>query len=465
MLPMQLAMILAVGAQVRYVRTRRPRHLVTLGLSVALGLVFFEKALLVVALVFLLTVCLYAPGGPVRAVLTAIRRWWPAWLVLTGVSLAFLALYLTRSTSSLRRPASADEVGTFLTQFFGHTLVPGLVGGPWAWLGAGDGAPITATGEATRWISWFVVAGFIGFTVWMRGTVAARAWSLLLLYALLVAGLLGATRLGSVFSGVAGAVPRYLADVVVVAAISAGVALCGLRDGAEPASPPGPRRAALVADRPVFAAVLSGVLVLLLASAAVSGHRFGEDWAEKEGRDYLATARADLAAAPSGTVFMDQPVPEVVVGPLSAPDNMQSRFFAPLDDDPVFVTRARDLALFDDAGHIRPAWVDGVAATPGPEPGCGYKATSGPVRIPLAATVQEFWHVARIAYLSDRDTAAAFRIGTGEFVPFDVHRGLNAAFLLVRGGGSTAQLGVTGPAATICTDEVVVGRLVPAPAG
>jgi hypothetical protein len=386
--------------------------------------------------------------------------------VLTGVSVAFLALYLSQATSSLRRPASVTEVGTFLTQFFGHSLVPGLVGGPWAWLGAGDGAPIVATGETARWISWTVAAVFITFTVWVRPKIAARAWLLLLLYALLVAGLLGATRLGSVFSGVAGAVPRYIADVVVVAAICVGVALCGLRREPAPAPEASDRPTSLATSRrSAFAIALTAGLVMLIASSAVSGQRFGDDWADKAGRDYLATARADLAAAPAGTVFMDQPVPEIVVGPLSAPYNLQSRFFAPLDADPVFVTRARDLSVFDDAGHIRPAWVDGVRAAPGPAPGCGYKVTSSPVRIPLAAGVQSFWHVTRIAYLSDQDTAATFRVGSGEVVKFDIHRGLNAAFLLVRGGGATVEIAITGPAATICTDEVAVGRLVPAPAG
>jgi hypothetical protein len=406
---------------------------------------------------------------------TAIRRWWPAWLVLTASSLAFLALYLAVSTSSLRRPASVAEVGTFFTQLFGHTLVPGLVGGPWHWLGAGDGAPITAPGDLARYASWLVVAGFIGCTVWLRRWIAARAWLLLLLYALLVAGLLGATRLGSVFSGVAGAVPRYIADVVVVAAICVGVALCGLRrEEANPqdatreeAAPRAadPRRSTFTSRRPALAAVLGVGLVLLLASSAVSGQRFGDDWAGKAGREYLANARADLAAAPAGTVFMDQPVPEVVVGSLSAPDNLQSRFFAPLDDDPAFVTQARDLSVFDDKGHIRPAWVDGVAAAPGPASGCGYKVTSGPVRIPLAAQVEDFWHVVRIAYLSDRATTATFRIGAGEPVTFEVHRGLNAVFLLVRGGGTAAELAVTGTAATICSNEITVGKLVPAPVG
>ncbi len=103
MLPMQIAMVLAVSAQVSYVQTGRKRHLVTLALSVLLGLVFFEKAILVVALVFLLTAALYADGGFFRTIWTTIRRWWPSWLLLTALSLGFLAAYLSNSESSLRR--------------------------------------------------------------------------------------------------------------------------------------------------------------------------------------------------------------------------------------------------------------------------------------------------------------------------------------------------------------------------
>ncbi|HEU5110020.1 MAG TPA: hypothetical protein VFT95_15875, partial [Micromonosporaceae bacterium] len=155
LLPMQLAMILAVGAQVRYLRTGDRRHLGTLALAVAGGLLFFEKALLVVPLVFLVTLCLYAPGGPVRAVLTTVRRWWPAWAVLTAVSVGYLAVYVPTSTySMLREPSSGREVGTFLAQFYGHTLAPGLVGGPWRWLDAADGAPVAAPDRPERWLAW-----------------------------------------------------------------------------------------------------------------------------------------------------------------------------------------------------------------------------------------------------------------------------------------------------------------------
>ncbi|PZF93948.1 hypothetical protein C1I99_19940, partial [Micromonospora deserti] len=227
MLPMQLAMVLAVGAQVRLVRTGRRRHLVTLALAVLFGLLFFEKALLVVPLVFLLTACLFVGGPPVRAVLDTIRRYWPSWAVLTAISLAFLGLYLSRAESSLRRPDSLAEVFSFLWQLLGSTVVPGLLGGPWRWLPAGDGAPVTAPPELARWLAWAVFLTLVVATVRLRRP-AGRAWVLLGAYLALVTALLAATRLGSIYSDVAGAVPRYVSDVVVVAALCMGVALLGL---------------------------------------------------------------------------------------------------------------------------------------------------------------------------------------------------------------------------------------------
>jgi hypothetical protein len=464
LLPMQLAMIVAVGAQVRYLRSGARRHLVTLAVAFVAGLLFFEKALFVAPLVFLVTLCLYAPGGPVRALVTTLRRWWPAWAVLTAVSVVFLAVYLSLSpASSLRAPASAGEVGTFLGQFFGESLLPGLVGGPWTWLDAGDGAAVVAPARSARWVSWGLVAALVAVTLWRRRAVAVRAWTLLVLFSALAAGLIAATRLGSGLSGVAGLVPRYLGDVLLVAALCVGVAVCGLRR-LEPAAEPAPA-AAPASPRLIRAAVAAG-LVLLVASSVHSGAGFAADWEVKAGRDYLRTARADLAAVGSGTVFMDQPVPEAVVPGMSAPWNMQSRFFGPLEDGPAFVTRARTLSVFDASGHVRPAWVDGVRARPGPVPGCGYRVTGGrAVTIPLQADVVDYWQVVRIGYLSDRDTTATVRVGDRAGASFDVHRGLNAVFLLLLVEGDDLVLEVRDPAANLCTDEIEIGALAPQPAG
>jgi hypothetical protein len=215
-----------------------------------------------------------------------------------------------------------------------------------------------------------------------------------------------------------------------------------------------------------FGAALAAATALLVGSSLYSGVDFGTDWASKLSRDYLNTARAGLANAAPGTVFWDQRVPSTIIDPLSTPWNLQSRFFAPLDREPVFVTQARQLWVFDSSGKVRPAWVKGVQAEPGPAQGCGYQITGGETTtVPLAGTVVEYWQAVRVAYIVDRDTKATFRLGTGEVRSFDAKRGLNAIFMLVWGGGDQVELTVLDPAATFCTNEIEVGEIVPQPIG
>ncbi|MGW4497106.1 hypothetical protein ACWENR_00580 [Micromonospora sp. NPDC004336] len=472
MVPMQLAMVLAVGAQLRYARTGRRRHLVSLALAVVLGLLFFEKALLVVPLVFLLTACLLVGGPPVPAVWETVRRYWPSWAVLTGVSLAFAGLYLTRSESSLRRPDSLGEVLSFLWQLLSSTVVPGLLGGPWGWMAAGDGAPVTAPPELARWLSWAVFVALVVVTVRMR-RVAGRAWVLLGAYLALVATLLGATRLGSVYSDVAGSVPRYVSDVVVVAALCIGVALLGLAapaagsavdGGPRPGDPDAgdpPPPAFLTRYRETVSTVLVVVLIAGGLGAAWSTARYGDEWAVKRGHAFLETARSELAAAPPGTVFLDLPLPGDVVPGLSAPYNRQSKFFQALADGPVFVTGAEEPSVFDDRGRIAPVRVDGPAVRPGPVEGCGYQLVGGrTVRMPLTAPRDDWFWVVRIGYLSSADTTVTFRLGDSvREIP--VRQGLHQYFFEFTGGGDTVELTVPERGVTICTDEVVVGTPMP----
>ena len=473
MLPMKLAMVLAIGAQVSYVYTGRARHLVSLVLSVLLGLFFFEKALLVVPLVFLLTALLFTRGGVVRTVSTTLRRWWASWLVLTVVSLGFLAAYLTRSESSLRRPDSPVEVLSFLQQMLGSTLVPGLLGGPWRWLGAGDGAPVAAPPELGTWGAWAILVALIVVTV-RRQRVAGRAWLLLGVYLLMVGAMLAATRLGSVFSAVAGGVPRYVSDVVVVAAICVGVALLGLvRPASEPVSrqpsatsptePP-----SLLAPLPAryHEMVTAGLVVVFLAvclGAAWTTSRYSDEWAAKSGRSYMDTVRIEMASAPPGTVFFDQPVPDNVVPALSFPYNLQSRFFRAFGTRPTFVDEAENPSVLDALGRIQVATVQGSTNRPGPQEGCGYLVSSGQtVRIPLDAPRDDWYWVVRIGYLSSADGTAVLRLGGGTAV-FPIRKGLNQRFFRISGGGDAVELSVTGTDLTLCTNEIAIGNPAPKP--
>jgi len=463
LLPMQLAMILAVGAQTKYVRTRRRRHLVSLGAAFVLGIAFYEKALLVAGLVFVTTACLFVSGGVFRSLGRTLRRYWPSWLVLASLSLAFLSLYASRAQTVMRPPATVGDVITFLRQLVASTLIPGLLGGPWKWFGEGDGAPFTAT---TATGTWLACAGFlivVVVSVAFRPQ-AVRAWALLAAYTTLVAIVLGLTRLGLAFHGAAGLVPRYVADVVVVAALCLAVALFGVRGIADGVGTRAWRRPAFLND-PAMAAgtyiVAAGAIVAMVVGTAWTGSQFSDDWATNAARDYVRTASAELANAPEGTEFFDGPVPERVLLGLFWPANLQSHFFAPMRPQPTFVDMAEEPSVFDNAGHIRPMKVGGVGTTPGPDVDCGYFVAGGHTRwMPLAAPIFEWSWVARVGYLSSGNSTAVLRLGDSER-RFRVSRGLHEIFFGINGGGGAVELTIDDPTVTLCVDKVIIGKPVP----
>ncbi len=469
-LPMLLAMVLAIGAQVRYTRTRRARHLVTLGLSVLFGLLFFEKSLLIAPLVLLVTVFLLTTGGPLRSAFEAVRRFWPAWLVLAAISLGYLALYADRAGFSMARPTSTAEVLTFWRQTIGHTLVPGLFGGPWHWLPSGDVAPLTAPWEVPRWLAWAGLAALIVVTVRARRP-AVRAWLLLLTYLVLVCGLLTLTRLGTAFAPWVGLAARYVADVVVVAALALGVALMGPVDTiAESAPPDGPspampQRRSAVPHRDTVVIALVLTLAGVVLGAAWSTARFGDLWAVKNGRAYLRTAEAQLAKAPPGTAFLDRPVPEKVQASFFYPYHLYSRFFLPARRQPPIVDEAENPSVFDDAGRIRPAWVVGSDIEPGEDPWCrGHKIVGGDtVRLPLDDPVGHQRWVVRIGYLSGGGRSEVdLRLGDGSR-RFTVRPGLHQIFFVIDGGGGAVRLTIHEPGTWLCSNDITVGHAVPRP--
>ncbi|WP_372433712.1 hypothetical protein [Micromonospora coerulea] len=463
MLPVLLAMVLAVAAQVRYVRTGRSRHLVAVALWVVFGLAFDSKALLIVPLLYVLTACLFATGGPTRSLVSITRRYWPAWLMLAAVSAAYLALYLKRPAGALNGPRSPGEVLTFIGDLVGTTLVPGLLGGPWRWTYAGDGPPLADPYDVTMWLSWAVLLTLVVVTVRWRPS-ALRAWTLLLSYVAMVAVLFAATRLGNVLSPLAGLVPRYVADVVVVAALCVGVALLGRSDAEEDdvASWPVPT----VLREPGAFAVGLIAMIMVLATVGIgtlwSTARFGDNWRTKHGRDYLSTTQFELAAAPPDTVFLDDIVPDRVVAGYFWPDNLQSHFFRPAELKPRFVTDAESPSMFDDTGRIRPAAVQGRRNVPGPDETCGHRIDGGrTARILLDGPVPEWPWVVYFGYLSSGDSTVTFRLGEASH-QFAVRRGLNQIFFRLEGGGPAVEVTAADPSVVICTKVITVGDLVPA---
>ncbi len=464
LLPVQLALVLAVRAQVRYLRTGRRGHLAIVALWLLFGLLFDPKALLTAPLLFLLTVFLFTDGTPWRRLVTAVRQHWPAWLLLTVLSGAYLAFYLTRPARALDPVNSSGAAFTFLGDLVGVTVVPALLGGPWRWTHVGDGPPLVDPYPVAMWLSWLVLATLVVVTVRRRRS-AVWAWLLLACYLGLVTAFFAVTSLGGVLGPMVGTVPRFVADAVPVAAVCVGVALFGLRDAGEqdwyaPRPLPGiPRGRDSIA---VGRVATIAVLVAVGLGAAWSTVQFGENWSTKHGREYLATAQAELAAAPADTVFLDAVVPDRVVAGYLWPDNLQSHFFRPAEHRPKFVEVAELPVTFDAEGRIRPVQIEGVKVRPGAVPDCGHLVESGrTARIPLEAPVEEWQYVVEFGYLSSGDATATVRLGeaTREIT---LRSGLNQLYFPLPGAGEAVEVTISTPDIALCTRSITVGRVVPA---
>ncbi len=461
-LPVQLAMILAIGAQMRYARTGRHRHAVGVVLAVAFGLAFDTKALLIVPLVYLVTVFLFCAGPPLASIRAATRRFWPAWLALAALAGAYVPFYLSRPASPESFPVKPGNVVVFVVDLVGRNLVPGLFGGPWRWTSVGDGPPLIDPPDVGVWLAWAAFLVLVVVTVRTRAS-ARRAWLLLLAYVAMVTILFTVTRLGGPLGTLTGLVPRYLADVVVVAGLCVGVALLGLRDRPAPEAVTWP--APTLLREPGALAVGLVAAVVVVAMIAVGNlwtiARFSDNWRTKYGRAYLATAEAELAAAPPGTVLLDDTVPDRVVAGYFWPDNLQSHFFRAASRRPVFVTEAEQPSMLDATGRIRPASVQGQGIVPGPADGCGHRISYGPaVRIPLEEPVWDWPWWVHFGYLSSGDATVTVQLGQATH-RFEVRRGLNQIYFRLAGAGDAVQLSVGNPDVTLCTQLITVGRLVP----
>jgi hypothetical protein len=311
------------------------------------------------------------------------------------------------------------------------------------------------------WLAWAVLLALVVVTVRRRAS-ARRAWLLLLAYVAMVTALFVVTRLGSTLGSLAGLVPRYLADVVVVAALCVGVALLGLRDGVERGVAEWPVPTVLRAPRAFSVGLVAAIVVTgtIVVGNLWSIKRFNDNWQPKHGRDYLATAQAELAAAPPDTALVDNVVPERVVAGYFYPDNLQSHFFRAAQRQPDFVTAAEQLSMFDDTGRIRPATVEGLDIVPGPADKCGHRVAYGPARrIPLEAPAQDWRWWIHLAYVSSGDSTVTFQLGEATQV-FGVRRGLNQIYFQLQAKGDAVQLSIADPGVTLCTRYISVGKVV-----
>lgn len=410
-LPLELAMFLAIRAHVRYLRHGRLRSAAAATGWLAFGMACMVKGAVVPFLLLALTAAFFmtepgpggqpAPGHLGAAVAAALTRYWRAWLMYAVLLAGYWAVFFVQlpTSSQPAAPTSAGQVGSFVSTLFSTSLLPGAAGGPWRWWSAGyaqAGPP-----AALEQLSWVVAAAVVVVSCIYRVR-AWRSWAILLGWIVLadiVPVILG--RMGTQPGSLLGTQTRYLTDAVPVLALCTGLAFlpvlgeqhayrfrfrdtAGTAEAAGPADPavlvatavpvlqtvPVARRWARVAAALLLAAFLAGSFWSLQSLESVTK--------PAAVRDYIETAQIAVAHAPAGALIVDASVPATVMDPaffwrqgytsqvIGAIARGEPARHLAWTLSPHGVIRS--LMMFNQQGQLSPVTVAGPSSEPPPQP-------------------------------------------------------------------------------------------------
>ncbi len=357
--PLQLAMVMALAAQVRHVREGGAAHARRAFLWVLAGMAFSTKGVFVPFLLFALTTSHLRPsaGSWVAVMLRELRAHWRPWGAYALLMGGYAALYLARRGTAPGEGAAVPAPGDaaeLLGRLLGEVFPAGVAGGPLSWGpvlpngGLADPAPtLVAAG-------WAVLAALIALTLlWRRR--AARAWLILAGYLVAADGVPTAIARGTGLAQVVGSETRYVADAAIVLAVCLALALLPLRDEREPYRRPVPAGRGLTAA----AALLTGGY-LAMSVASIQSYR--DTLSGDRVRAYLEAVRASLTRVPDTAVIYSSPLPEDIVLPWNGDRRLSHHLLAPLAR-PALRARMRvpepseHALVFDDRGGLAPVEV------------------------------------------------------------------------------------------------------------
>jgi hypothetical protein len=489
--PLQAVLFLALNSQVWYVRTGRFRHGLAVAAWLLVGLLFFEKALILPLLLVLFTSgFLMGEGNWLRSIGRTLVKFWPSWvlqLVMLAVYAVVLKNALKTSTVQPTVPNTVGGVSTFTWDLLKDTFVPGSIGGPWVWFpqttSGGAEWAYAAPPKALVYLSLIVAACIIGASIWAR-RYAWRAWGILAVWFLLadvtpvVLGRIN--ELGPGGAALLALDTHYVSDAVPVLAVCLGLAFLpvdGIPDLRQK------RRMAAIEGLSVQPGRMIGAALVgaLIIGSVFSVQAFQSDTTSLPVKIFLANAEAAVAEAPAGTVVYDQPVPmTLMIGLFPLQYREDSGVIEPMESTQArsriyWTTRPDgtiDLMEFGTDGRLHTADIYGPGSVPltPQQHGCYRAATPADDRLVIPFTSKTFKgnQVLRIAYLASsavNGQHVTVRYG-GVSQRLTLVAGLHDAYLPVRGSvHSVAVSGgpVAGPG--LCIGGMRAGIVYPSTTG
>jgi hypothetical protein len=365
------------------VRTGSMRHLVAAVGWVVFGLLFFEKALILPPMMFVLTAAFLTErrtllGGAI----STLRRFWKAWVLYSVLLICyFILLIIALHTSAAQPQVPGSPIGVvqFMVDLLKNTLVPGLLGGPWQWYPLqGSAYALAAPSGFMVWVSLIVVLVVLAATI-LRRRVAWRAW-LILLFWVFAADMLPVIigRINALAPTILGLETRYVADAAAIMALCLGLALWPVTPARaasaklEPGNSPHSSSVRTALDRRLSSATAALVGLIIIGSIG-SVQSYESQTTGAPARTYIANALMALEKAPAGTNVLDQPVPgtmmvglfgraafaSTVIGDMARGKLAGKLHWVDLPDGTF-----KGLNVFGADGQLYPAWVYPDASVP-----------------------------------------------------------------------------------------------------
>ena len=451
-LPFQAALAWVVGSAVVLVRDeptgpRRTRLIVGAVAAFVVGLVFFEKSLVILPVAFV--VALLAVRYERRAgslVTEVIGRAKLLWAAMGVVFVAWATLFFTVTTTG-DGERSASQMVELVWRSVNNAIVPSFAGGPWVWE---LWPPAPPMGLAPVWmivVGWLVVATLVATTVRAKRG-AATVWVFAAAYAVGVQVPVMWLRSGENTALELAQTLRYLPDTALVFALAFALIAAAPASGGSHAARTEPNRRLSMAG-----AVGCGLLVL---SAMVGTSSFSQSWNEGPTGDYLANARQAMKDN-AGRVMFDQTVPIEVLLPVTFPDNQISHIFGSLDDRPDFGGYTDRLVVLAPDGRAVPGAVT-RSRTIAPSRGtCRNPGIAGPQRLRLDGPLINIQWTIQLSYCANMGGEVEVRLEGGEPLRVKVKPGLHAVYLQVSGQGDRLHIRPVTPGLRLNTGEGRVG--------
>ncbi|MEZ0580904.1 hypothetical protein [Nocardioides sp. MH1] len=408
-------------------------------LATATGLLWHERAVLIVPLLLGVAVALADEASGWRRITAALVRFRWLWLALLAAAVGFLAVHAVLTDVEGGGGTTSQKLDVSWA-YVGKNVVPGLVGGPWAGHVQG-GAVVPATWVTV--VSGLLVLAVIGLLLWRGGP--ARRWGVAVFVGYVVADLALLLSGRSAFGSIIGLDPRYSSDTLHAAVLCA--ALCLRGSTAWPA--PTTRRGRGLA--------VGGLLTAYGVAAVAGTALLVPQFQNVADRAFVTNFRNSLAADPTQVVF-DGPAPPELVLPLVGDDNRYSVIFGPLPELPAFDEPSARMRVVGEDGTLHPAELAGfVSSRRGPSRDCGYALSRGPVDVRLRAPVDGRL-LLRVRYYTGAESTVT--VGVGDWQEkFLARRGPNEVWLVLPdlpGDVDRIELGGDGTS-TVCVTEVAAG--------